>query len=84
MQYLALVVAMCMTGCAAVVSEAPPLEQYTPAFLNAAADEIFPKCDNRPCFKPACPVNDAHEGCSAMRTLIIDYVQLRDKIKASE
>lgn len=69
---------MLSSGCATAVSDPvlPPLDAYAPAVQSRAADELS-------ALGPSCPRTEAPPGCSAVATLIADYLTLRDRIRAA-
>lgn len=67
---------MLLSGCAtATFNAVPPLESYSPAVMKHAADELE-------MLGPACDRLTISPGCSAVTRMIIDYVDLRSRIKA--
>ena len=73
-----LLTAMSLTGCAkptVVVSSGPELlVQYSKAFQSQAADELE-------AMKPSCQTNSPSPDCSVVRSMIGDYVKLRDQLR---
>lgn len=73
---------MSLTACAAKTSEPiqtsralPPLYGYSAAFQSRAADELE-MITARPC-----PRQWADDGCSAVKTMIVDYKTVRDGLR---
>jgi len=73
---LGLVIANLMTACGTkVYNSCPIVTSYSQEFNNALADELQtmpPQCYHNS-LEPA--------GCSPSRSVIVDYAQLRDRVK---
>lgn len=67
-----------LNGCAAGSSDLtlPPLQHYSEDLQAAAAAEIR-------LMPPPCPPDTAFSGCSAVKRLVIDYGDLRARIRAA-
>lgn len=64
----------CATGTPDTIIVSPGLIQYAPEVQERAADELER-------LGPACPPVEVTEDCSAVKTLVNDYIWTRDKIR---
>lgn len=74
--YLGLLTAMLSSGCAAIPSsDESLLTAYSPPFQERVLEELR----SQPL--RSCKVNEVGGKCSAIKTMINDYLQLRDKLR---
>lgn len=55
----------------------PPIVTYSEKVQNHAADELE-------AMGPPCPRDDVYGECSAVKRMVIDYKDVRNKIRAAE
>ena len=76
LRWLLLPIVMLVAACQTVVSDSGLVVEYAPEFMAAAAveyDTMATSCQHN---DPTTP-----EGCSTVKSLVNDYLQLRDRLR---